>query len=198
MFATQQKSAVSNHLPHVLGKPVRGCPLPACELDRVGPARASMFVSTVIVHRVSPPHPQPLSPVRNASTPCVPNGGEGGQNQKVAKCRLGRWYAPPRFDHSRGGEVATPIKSSPVEPAFSRWMISANTNQSPAALNAFSEKLQAGSDRLAALEDALLESIRVHPVGDRKPRVHPREIKRRPKPYKFMTRPRHAARRSAA
>ena len=66
------------------------------------------------------------------------------------------------------------------------------------ALHAFSEKLQAGSDRLAALEDALLESIREHPVGDRKPRVHPREIKRRPKPYKFMTRPRHAARRSAA
>ncbi len=66
------------------------------------------------------------------------------------------------------------------------------------ALNAFSEKLQAGCDRLAALEDALLESISEHPVGDRKPRIHPREIKRRPKPYKFMNRPRHAARRPAA
>ena len=60
-------------------------------------------------------------------------------------------------------------------------------------LHAFSEKLQAGCDRLAALEDALLESISEHPAGDRKPRVHPREIKRRPKPYQFMSRPRRAA-----
>ena len=65
------------------------------------------------------------------------------------------------------------------------------------ALNAFSEKLQAGCDRLSALEDALLQSISEHPVGDRKPRIHPREIKRRPKQSKFMNRPRHAARRPA-
>ncbi len=66
------------------------------------------------------------------------------------------------------------------------------------ALNAFSEKLQTGCDRLAALEEALLESISEHPVGDRKPRIHPREIKRRPKQYKLMNRPRHAARRPVA
>ncbi len=66
------------------------------------------------------------------------------------------------------------------------------------SLNAFSEKLQADSDRIGQLERALLESISEHPVGDRKPRVHPREIKRRPKQYKLMNRPRHAARRSAA
>lgn len=66
------------------------------------------------------------------------------------------------------------------------------------ALNAFSEKLQADSNRIEQLERALLESISEHPVGNRKPRVHPREVKRRPKPYKFMNRPRHAARRSAA
>ena len=66
------------------------------------------------------------------------------------------------------------------------------------SLNAFSEKLQASSNRIEQLEKALLESISEHPVGDRKPRVHPREIKRRPKPYPTMKRPRHAARRSAA
>ncbi len=66
------------------------------------------------------------------------------------------------------------------------------------ALNAFSEKLQADSERIDALEQALLESIADHPIGDRKPRIHPREIKRRPKPYPTMKRPRHAARRSAA
>lgn len=66
------------------------------------------------------------------------------------------------------------------------------------SLNAFSDKLQASSRRIEQLERALLESISEHSVGDRKPRVHPREIKRRPKPYKFMNRPRHAARRSAA
>ena len=66
------------------------------------------------------------------------------------------------------------------------------------ALNAFSERLELGSERLDQLESALHESIAEHPVGDRKPRFHPREIKRRPKPYKQMTRPRHARRRSAA
>lgn len=66
------------------------------------------------------------------------------------------------------------------------------------ALNAFAEKLQSDGARIDELEDALLESIADHPVGDRKPRIHPREIKRRPKPYPTMKRPRHAARRSAA
>ena len=68
------------------------------------------------------------------------------------------------------------------------------------ALNAFAEKLRpdVGVDVIMALEAALYESIFEHPVGDRKPRVHPREIKRRPKPYKQMNKPRHAARRSAA
>jgi len=66
------------------------------------------------------------------------------------------------------------------------------------ALNAFSEKLQSDSTRIEELEQALLESIADHPIGDRKPRIHPREIKRRPKPYATMNRPRHAARRSAA
>ena len=66
------------------------------------------------------------------------------------------------------------------------------------ALNAFAEKLHADCDCIAALEAALLESIAEHPIGDRPPRVHPREIKRRPKPYKRMNRPRHAARSSAA
>ncbi|WP_259633597.1 IS4 family transposase [Stieleria sedimenti] len=66
------------------------------------------------------------------------------------------------------------------------------------ALNAFAQSLHAGSDRINALEAALYESIMEHPIGDRKPRIHPREIKRRPKSYKLMQKPRHAARRSAA
>lgn len=66
------------------------------------------------------------------------------------------------------------------------------------ALNAFSEKLQADSERIDALEEAMLASIADHPIGNRKPRIHPREIKRRPKPYPTMKQPRHAARRSAA
>ena len=66
------------------------------------------------------------------------------------------------------------------------------------ALNAFAEKLNPGSNNIEALESALYESIMEHTVGDRKPRVHPREIKRRPKPYKLMQKPRHAARRSVA
>lgn len=66
------------------------------------------------------------------------------------------------------------------------------------ALNAFAEKLKPGSDQLEALEAALYESISEHTVGDRKPRAHPREIKRRPKNYKLMRKPRHASRKSAA
>jgi len=66
------------------------------------------------------------------------------------------------------------------------------------ALNVFAEKLQVENTRIDALEEALLESIADHPIGDRKPRIHSREIKRRPKPYPTMKRPRHAARRSAA
>lgn len=66
------------------------------------------------------------------------------------------------------------------------------------SLNAFAEKLSPDSKNIEALESALYESIMEHTVGDRKPRVHPREIKRRPKSYKLMQKPRHAARRSAA
>jgi len=54
------------------------------------------------------------------------------------------------------------------------------------ALNAFAEKLTPESNHIKALGAALHESIMEHPVGDRKPRVHPREIKRRPKNYKLM------------
>ena len=66
------------------------------------------------------------------------------------------------------------------------------------ALCAFGEKLHANTDRIDALEAALYESIYEHPIGDRSPRVHPREIKRRPKGYKLMNKPRHAPRRRAA
>ena len=66
------------------------------------------------------------------------------------------------------------------------------------ALNAFAEKLTPESKHIKALEAALYESIMEHPVGDRKPRVHPREIKRRPKNYKLMQKPRHAARKLVA
>jgi hypothetical protein len=66
------------------------------------------------------------------------------------------------------------------------------------ALNAFATKLDADSARIDSLEAALYESIVEHPIGDREPRIHPREIKRRPKPYKLMNQPRHAPRRSAA
>ena len=66
------------------------------------------------------------------------------------------------------------------------------------ALNAFAEKLNVGANNIDALEAALYESIAQHPIGDRKPRIHPREIKRRPKSYKLMNKPRHAPRRRAA
>lgn len=66
------------------------------------------------------------------------------------------------------------------------------------ALNAFAEKLQPSSKRLRELELALYQSIFDHPIGNREPRLHPREIKRRPKPYKTMTKPRHAPRKRAA
>lgn len=66
------------------------------------------------------------------------------------------------------------------------------------ALNAFADKLKPGNDQLKAMEAALYESIMEHTVGDRKPRVHPREIKRRPKTYKLMQKPRHAPRKPAA
>ncbi len=66
------------------------------------------------------------------------------------------------------------------------------------ALNAFAEKLQPGSRHIVKLERALYESIFEHPIGERIRQAHPREIKRRPKPYKTMTKPRHAPRKRAA
>jgi hypothetical protein len=66
------------------------------------------------------------------------------------------------------------------------------------ALNAFSEKLQPGARNLSDLERALYQSIFEHPIGERIRPDHPREIKRRPKPYKTMTKPRHAPRKRSA
>jgi len=66
------------------------------------------------------------------------------------------------------------------------------------ALNAFAEKLQPGASNLKELERALYQSIFEHPIGERIRPAHPREIKRRAKPYKIMTQPRHAPRKRAA
>ena len=79
-------SPISKHLPHVLGEAIGGGPLKPREPDRLSGASASAFPSTVPIHRGLPPHPQPLSPARNASTTCIPGGGEGSQDQKVDPC----------------------------------------------------------------------------------------------------------------
>ena len=46
--------------------------------------------------------------------------------------------------------------------------------------------------------DVLLNAIVTHVVGDRPDRIEPRERKRRPKNYKFMTEPRQTFKRLAA
>ena len=50
-------------------------------------------------------------------------------------------------------------------------------------------------DRLAALYDQLLKAIASHEIANRPHRLEPRQRKRRPKPYKLMTKPRNEARR---
>ena len=46
--------------------------------------------------------------------------------------------------------------------------------------------------------ETLLDAIAAHEVGNRPDRVEPRVVKRRPKPYKLMKRPRHEYKRRAA
>ena len=63
------------------------------------------------------------------------------------------------------------------------------------AVNAFRDPLLSGGCRQAkTLLTTLLETIRAHPVGHRPDRVEPRAVKRRPKPYPLLTRPRLQAR----
>ena len=56
------------------------------------------------------------------------------------------------------------------------------------------------TSRITTIEwcDTLLDTIATHEVGNRPDRVEPRVVKRRPKPYKLMTRPRHEYKRRAA
>jgi hypothetical protein len=49
-------------------------------------------------------------------------------------------------------------------------------------------------DRLANLYEQMLKAIASHKIGDRPDRLEPRQRKRRPKPYKLMTKPRTQAR----
>jgi hypothetical protein len=49
-------------------------------------------------------------------------------------------------------------------------------------------------DRLANLYEQMLKAIASHKIGNRPDRLEPRQRKRRPKPYKLMTKPRNQAR----
>lgn len=63
------------------------------------------------------------------------------------------------------------------------------------ALLAFRDELaNAPANCRASLLDKLLATIAAHVVGDRPQRIEPRRVKRRPKPHRLLTEPRHAAR----
>jgi hypothetical protein len=53
-------------------------------------------------------------------------------------------------------------------------------------------------ERLAALYEHMLTAIASHKTGNRPDRLEPRQRKRRPKPYKLMTKPRNQARKQEA
>jgi hypothetical protein len=62
-------------------------------------------------------------------------------------------------------------------------------------MRAFAEVVgSSGPCRRAELEEELLRAIATHRVGDRPDRVEPRAKKRRPKPHRLLTVPRHEAR----
>lgn len=54
------------------------------------------------------------------------------------------------------------------------------------------------NDRLAQLYEHMLTAIASHEIGNRPDRLEPRQRKRRPKPYKLMTKPRNQARKQEA
>jgi IS4 transposase len=54
------------------------------------------------------------------------------------------------------------------------------------------------SERLADLYEHMLTAIASHEIGNRPDRLEPRQRKRRPKPYKLMTKPRNQARNQEA
>jgi len=54
------------------------------------------------------------------------------------------------------------------------------------------------NDRLAQLYQHMLTAIASHEIGNRPDRLEPRQRKRRPKPYKLMTKPRNQARKQEA
>jgi hypothetical protein len=63
------------------------------------------------------------------------------------------------------------------------------------ALTAFAPKLEAARpEQRAGLVEAMLKAVAYHRVGDRPGRWEPRARKRRPKPGKRLTQPRHVAR----
>jgi len=53
-------------------------------------------------------------------------------------------------------------------------------------------------EQLAALYEHMLKAIASHEIGHRPDRLEPRQRKRRPKPYKLMTKPRNQARKQEA
>jgi len=53
-------------------------------------------------------------------------------------------------------------------------------------------------ERLATLYEHMLQEIASHEIGNRPDRLEPRQRKRRPKPYKLMTKPRNQARKQEA
>ena len=66
-------------------------------------------------------------------------------------------------------------------------------------LEAFRPTLaHARSERLPSLYQELLKAVASHEIGNRPDRLEPRQRKRRPKPYKLMTKPRQEARRRYA
>ena len=66
------------------------------------------------------------------------------------------------------------------------------------ALNAFMSAMTACGPNIEQHYQCMLLSISQNEIGDRPNRIEPREIKRRPKPYKHLNERRAAARKRAA
>ncbi len=74
------------------------------------------------------------------------------------------------------------------------WQIS--FTRAMRTLEAFRPTLaQSTRHQLVALYDQLLKAIASHEIANRPDRLEPRQRKRRPKPYKLMTKPRNKSRR---
>ena len=123
---------------------------------------------------------------------------------RAIKTSMGMDVLRCRSPHMIGNEIRTGLLAyNLIRKTILEAAIAADVSPRSLSFTAAMQAIAAGWTAVLLLDEAgqvrlidmYLYNLRGYPVGHRPNRIEPRAVKRRPKPQRLLTKPRHAARR---